>query len=77
MPSLFNHFKYSLKPGGYLICETFAGHGGNYLALPRTGEWKQNVEDWLDLDLYDERRVGPPHRDSAVVKMVGRKILGV
>jgi SAM-dependent methyltransferase len=34
---LFGAFRSSLVPGGYLYIETFGGHGGNYLDLPKAG----------------------------------------
>jgi len=73
MPELFKYFQYSLMRGGYLFCETFGGQGGNYLQLPKPGEWKASLESWLDIDRYEEKLVGPSSQSSVTVKVSGRK----
>lgn len=70
---LFKMFLLSLRPGGYLYCETFGGQGMNHIDLPRTGSWKSLLENWLDFELYQEKSVGPPHQGAVSVKFFGRK----
>jgi SAM-dependent methyltransferase len=72
-PPLFKMFLLSLRPGGYLYCETFGGHGMNYIDLPQTESWKSLLENWLDFELYQEKSVGPPHQGAVSVKFFGRK----
>lgn len=73
MPELFQYFQHSLMPGGYLYCETFGGQGENYLQLPKPGEWKVILESWLEIEMYEERIVGPIPGHAVTVKVFGRK----
>ena len=73
MPALFEFFRYSLRPGGYLLCETFGGHGENYRELPKAGEWKASLVSWLSIDMYVEKPAGPDGQSAVSVKLLGRK----
>lgn len=72
-PWLFDHFLISLKPGGYLLCETFGGQGMNYKDLPKEGAWKQLLQDRMEFEYYKERSVGPPGQKAVTVKFLARK----
>ena len=72
-PWLFKHFLISLKPGGYLLCETFGGHGMNYIDLPEKGAWKELLQDRMEFEYYKEHSVGPPGGKVVTVKFLGRK----
>jgi hypothetical protein len=70
--SLFPCFLSSLHSGGYFYFETFGGQGGNFEALPATGEIRHALRG-CDLEYYSEKRVGPPERDAVSVKVLARK----
>lgn len=61
-----------LKPGGYLIFETFGGQGDNWTALPKPGEIRRQNENKFELMIYRETLVGP-NQDAVSVKMLARK----
>src|ERR1700747_3044855 len=44
LPALIPWFEPSLLPGGYLLLETAAGCGGNYLELPMAGYVRRALE---------------------------------
>lgn len=69
---LLSNFVSSLRKGGFLYCETFSGHGGNYLQLPRAGEWENLLKRYCRFEFYSERRVGPPNCDAVAVKLLAR-----
>jgi SAM-dependent methyltransferase len=71
--ALFGAFLTSLMAGGLLYIETFGGHGGNYLALPRAGQLHHLLSPDFDLRLYREKKVGPAGYDAVAVKLFGRK----
>ncbi|SLM48457.1 protein of unknown function [Nitrospira japonica] len=72
-PFLFERFLVSLKPGGYLLCETYGGHGMNYVGLPQKGSWKALLQDRMDWITYREHSVGPPDQQAVTVKFLGKK----
>ena len=72
-PWMFNDFLVSLKPGGYLLCETFGGQGMNYIDLPEKGAWKELLQDRMEFEYYKEHSVGPPGGKVVTVKFLGRK----
>ena len=72
-PTLFAKMIYSLGPRGYLYCETFGGHGKNYIDLPIQGHWKNMLEPWLKFEFYQEKRVGPPDQKAVSVKLLAQK----
>jgi SAM-dependent methyltransferase len=71
--ALLEAFRSSLIAGGYLYIETFGGHGGNYLSLPRAGQLHHLLSPNFDLHFYRERKVGPGGYDAVTVKLFGRK----
>src|SRR5262249_6721810 len=62
--ALLQAFRSSLIVGGYLYIETFGGHGGNYLALPRAGQLHHLLWPGFDLPFYREKKVGPAEYDG-------------
>lgn len=74
LPSLFPFFENSLSPGGYLIFESVPGCGGNYLQLPRAGYVRSLLAMGFDIEVYKERRVGPPHRDAVTATAVAKRV---
>jgi len=73
LPTLFPLFESSLSPGGYLIFESVPGCGGNYLELPPAG-YVRSLLDWgFELELYQERKVGPVGRDAVTTLSVARR----
>jgi SAM-dependent methyltransferase len=71
--ALFEAFRSSLVEGGYLYIETFGGHGGNYLDLPKAGQLHDLL--WADFHIpfYRERKVGPAGHDAVTVKLFAVK----
>lgn len=63
----------SIMPGGFLLFETFDGHGLNYEKLPESGYIKQILESFFDLNVYIERHVGPTNLDRVSVRVFGQK----
>lgn len=70
---LFDFFRRSLRPGGYLYFETFDGHGENYLALPDAGHARARLDKDFDLRFYREKRVGPASSGAVSVRLFARK----
>lgn len=71
--ALFPTFQSSLMGGGFLYIETFGGHGGNYLDLPKAGHVRDLLQAGFDLLFYREKRVGPAGYDAVTVKLFARK----
>jgi len=63
-----------LAPGGYIYLETYGGHGGNHLSLPRAGAMRLALARRYELDFYRERRVGPPDQAAVTVCFLARKL---
>lgn len=61
-----------LKPGGYLIFQTFSNRGGNWAGLPAAGEAKRAVvgENCL---YYRERSAGPAEVDRVTVRALWQR----
>lgn len=74
LPSLFPLFGSSLVRNGYLLIETVPGCGGNYLELPAKGELKAAFEGAFAFEIYKERPVGPPDRNTVTVKLLARRL---
>ena len=70
---LLGEFMASLRHRGYLLLETFGGHGANYLSLPRAGTVPRMLEAEFDLRYCQERRVGPVGADAVAVKALAIK----
>jgi hypothetical protein len=68
--SLFRDFARSLRPRGHLLLETFEGHGGNYLELPKSGELRSVLCRAFDFEFYRETKVGPRGADSVSVQLL-------
>jgi SAM-dependent methyltransferase len=73
LPELFPFFERSLSTGGYLLLETVPGCGGNYLELPKAGELRSALERLFELEVYQERRVGPIGYDAVAVRVLAKK----
>ena len=67
-------FHSSLVSGGHLYIETFGGHGGNYLDLPKAGQLRDLLSRHFHLAVYREKPVGPPEAGAVSVKLLGRKL---
>lgn len=65
----------SLVTGGQLYIETFGGHGGNYLDLPKAGQLRYLLSKDIRLAFYRERAAGPPTAGAVSVKLFGKKKL--
>jgi SAM-dependent methyltransferase len=65
-------FDDQLMDGGHLFIETFGGHGGNYLELPKANEIRKALKGYK-LHFYNERSVGPTSYNSVVVKALAQK----
>ncbi|KAA0894241.1 class I SAM-dependent methyltransferase [Oryzomonas rubra] len=70
---LLEHFKKSLKLGGYLFLETIDGHGKNYLDLPPYGFIRQALAETFDIKYIKENKTGPDQIDAATVKLLAIK----
>lgn len=70
---LFELFRYSLKPGGFLYAESFGSHGGNHLMLPKPGQWKELLRPWLQILMYEERPSKATDCPAVSVKVFGKK----
>jgi SAM-dependent methyltransferase len=62
----------ALKPGGYLIFETFDARGGNWQALPRKDEVSEFLFRRFEIVQLRERHVGPK-ATRAVVRALARR----
>jgi SAM-dependent methyltransferase len=71
--ALFGAFRSSLVAGGCLYVETFGGHGGNYLDLPKAGQLHDLLSKDFHLSFYREKKVGPPGCNAVTVKLFARK----
>jgi SAM-dependent methyltransferase len=73
LPSLFPLFERSLSPGAYLIFESVPGCGGNYLELPPAGYVRSLLTIGFEIEVYKERKVGPPGRDAVTTLTVAKR----
>ena len=73
MASLYEYFDLSLRPGGFLYCETISGRGGNYLELPKAGELQHKLQRSFEFEVYKEKRTGPQSQDAVTVTLLGKK----
>jgi SAM-dependent methyltransferase len=64
----------ALAPGGFLIYETFGGHGMNWQELPKAGQLQRKLKGQFELLVSQERRVGPAKHRSVVVRLLARKL---
>ena len=71
---LFDAFRSSLVPNGHLYIETFGGHGGNYLDLPKAGQLHDLLSRHFHLSFYREKAVGPQDSGAVSVKLLGKKL---
>jgi SAM-dependent methyltransferase len=72
LQNILADFDEQLTDGGHLLIETFGGHGGNYLELPKVDEVRQALKGYKFL-FYKERSVGPSSHGSVVVKALAQK----
>jgi len=70
---LLDAFRASLITGGHLYIETFGGHGGNYLDLPKAGQLCELLSPHFQLSFYREHRVGPIEYQAVSVRLFGTK----
>jgi SAM-dependent methyltransferase len=73
LAELLPHFATTLRPGSYLLLESFPGCGGNYLQLPPAGFVSSVLSKTLDLHFYKERKVGPKAIDAVTVRVLAQK----
>jgi len=71
--TLFPHFERSLSSGSYLLFESVPGCGGNYLELPKAGEIRTALETTFELEVYQERKVGPIGYDAVTIRALAKK----
>jgi SAM-dependent methyltransferase len=71
--ALLEAFRSSLVEGGYLYIETFGGHGGNYLDLPKAAQLHDLLWPDFHIPFYRERKVGPAGYDAVTVKLFALK----
>jgi SAM-dependent methyltransferase len=71
--ALFGAFQSSLIKEGCLYIETFGGHGGNYLDLPKAGQLHHLLSKDFHVPFYRERKVGPVGYDAVAVQLFARK----
>jgi len=62
-----------IREGGYLAIETFSGRGGNWLDLPRAGQFRDEFDAQFEVLGYRERGVGPTRTEAVTVTMLARK----
>jgi hypothetical protein len=62
-----------LRGGGYLLIETYGGHGANWMALPQPGQMRDELACRFEIIDYRERLVGPTRTEAASVKFVARR----
>lgn len=72
--ALLDAFRAALVMKGRLYIETFGGHGGNYLDLPKAGQLLDLLSPHFQLSFYRERKVGPAGYDAVSVRAFGTKI---
>jgi SAM-dependent methyltransferase len=70
---LFREVRSVLRPGGYLIFETFGAQGGNRRELPSPGAIAEDLSSSFDLLDYRERIAGAPEQKASVVKLLAQK----
>jgi SAM-dependent methyltransferase len=71
-PNILGAAASALKPGGYLIFETFDARGGNWQALPRKDEVSEFLFRRFEIVQLRERHVGPK-ATRAVVRALARR----
>jgi SAM-dependent methyltransferase len=62
----------AMKPGGYLILETYKGNGGNWHDLPHRLAIRAALSTRFGLLIYDESSVKPLAAGKATVKCLAR-----
>lgn len=62
-----------IRPGGYLIVETFGAHGQNWASLPRRGLVREMLGQWFQFLEYNETRVRRAP-DRVTLRAIGRKL---
>lgn len=62
-----------LKKGGYILLETYSGHGGNWHDLPAAGELKRSLLSRCHIIKYVERPVGPTRTEAVSVKALAQR----
>ena len=72
--SLILKIRHLIRPGGFILIETVAGRGQNYLDLPRSGYIADQLSHSFSTLLYVERKAGPPEHDAVAVKALAIKI---
>jgi SAM-dependent methyltransferase len=63
----------AIAPGGFLIYETFGGHGMNWLDLPKASHLKQKLASRFKLLVLQERPVGPTKERAVAVRLLAQK----
>jgi hypothetical protein len=66
-------FIFSLQPGGHMYVETFGGHGGNFLQLPKAGQLKSLLSSHVEFKYYKERKARPTTFDAVSVILFAQK----
>ena len=64
-----------IKPGGYLIFETYSGVGENWMTLPQVGEIQKDLKNSFEILGCQERIVGP-RKENVSAKILGKKLNG-
>lgn len=66
-------FSKLLRRGGLLFVETFKNRGGNYLALPAAGAYRNLLMGNFELLFYEEKKAGPAHVDAVSVVVLAKR----
>lgn len=61
-----------VRSGGFVYIESYENRGGNYLELPRAGEFRELFSDF-ELLAYSEKKAGPPSIDAVTFHCLARK----
>jgi SAM-dependent methyltransferase len=71
-PRILRDVEAVLRPGGFLIYETFGAQGRNWVDLPKPGDTRAALGSRFDIIMYRERPAGP-ERQAASVKLLAQK----
>lgn len=62
-----------IAAGGYLLLESYGGHGENWRALPAAGQARSELVAQFEVLDLRERPVGPTKREAVSVRFLARR----
>jgi SAM-dependent methyltransferase len=71
-PSLARRLASFVRSGGFIYVESYENKGGNYLQLPKAGEFHTLFSDF-EMFVYVEKKAGPPSVDAVTFHCLARK----